>query len=61
MAKWNNCNNFSVDGGIPRKIDGTYHIMRREYAHDAVYCPFFRVYLYPPKNYYINSLILQVS
>ena len=25
----NNCNNFSVDGGIPRKkMDGTLHIMR---------------------------------
>ena len=36
----NNCNDFSVDGDIPRKIDDTHHIMR--YAHDAVYRPFCR-------------------
>ena len=36
----NNCNNLSVDGGIPVKMDGTHHIMR--YAHDAVFRPFFR-------------------
>ena len=26
----NNCNNFSVDGGIPEKMDGTLH-----HAHSA--------------------------
>ena len=31
---------YSVDGGIPRKMDGTPHMMR--YAHDAVYRQFFR-------------------
>ena len=44
-----NCNSFSVDGGIPRKMDGTLLIMR--YAHDTVYRPFFfGVYLHPPKK-----------
>ena len=39
----NNCNNFSVDGGLPRK-NGRYksHHARSASAHDAVYCPFFR-------------------
>ena len=47
----NNCNTFLVDGGMPRKMDGTHH------AHDAVYRPFFRGI--PPstkKNYYSHSL-----
>ena len=43
-----NCNKFSVDGDTPPPpMDGTHHIVL--YAHDAVYRPFFGVYLHPPK------------
>ena len=38
----NNSNNISVDWSIPRKMDGTLHIMR--YAYDAVYRPFLGVF-----------------
>ena len=34
-------------------MDGTHHIM--DYAHNAVYCPFFfGVYLHPLKNCYVH-------
>ena len=51
----NNYNNFSVHGSIPRKIDVTHHIMR--YAHEAVYRPFFGVYLHPSKIITVNAYI----
>ena len=50
----NNFNNFRWMEVYPPKTDDLLHIMR--YAHDAVYGPFFGVYLYPPKNYYSHSL-----
>ena len=36
----NNSNNLMVNGGKPRKMDGTHHIMR--YAYDGVYRLLFR-------------------
>ena len=36
----NEYNNFSVDGGIPEKMNGTVHIVH--YTYDVVYHPFFR-------------------
>ena len=43
----NDCNNFSVDGGIPQKMDGTQCIMH--VAHDVM-CTvhLLGVYLHPP-------------
>ena len=42
----NNCNNFSVDGGMPLKNGQytTHHARSASYAHDAVYHQFFGGY-----------------
>ena len=50
----NNCNTFSVDVGIPRKMDGTNQIMC--YTHDAVYRPFLRGIPTSTENDYSHSL-----
>ena len=36
----------------------TWTVHFKSFAYDDVYCPFFEVYLHPPKKYYSHSLNL---